>query len=98
MVNKFAVAGNDSRFKQPEAKPAGFWAGFWHGNIAAITFVVSLFNKNVSIYETNNNGGWYNLGFLLGVSSVSGSHVNVKIDKPKTETPEAPHPSIELES
>jgi len=81
MVNKWAVAGENSRFKQPEAKPAGFWAGFWHGNIAAITFVVSLFNKGVSIYETHNNGGWYNFGFLLGVSAMSGGGVKVNVDK-----------------
>jgi len=90
MVNKWAVAGENSRFKQPEAKPAGFWAGFWHGNIAGITFVVSLFNKGVSIYETHNNGGWYNFGFLLGVSSLFGSNIKVNVDKSdKSEEPEA---------
>ena len=89
MVNKWAVAGETSRFKEPEAKPAGFWAGVWHGNIAGITFVVSLFNKGVSIYETHNNGGWYNFGFLLGVSSLFGSNVKVNVDKPdKSEEPE----------
>jgi hypothetical protein len=93
MVNKWAVAGNNSRFKQPEAKPAGFWAGVWHGNIAAITFVVSLFNKDVSIYETHNNGAWYNLGFLLGVSSL----FNVKVDKSDKSEEEMPQPEIEPE-
>jgi len=33
---------------------------------APITFVVSLFASGVSIYETNNNGRWYEFGFLLG--------------------------------
>ena len=97
MVNKWAVAGNNSRFKQPEAKPAGFWAGVWHGNIAPITFVVSLFNKDVSIYETHNNGAWYNLGFLLGVSSAFGSHVNVKVDKPGESEEEASESEAEQE-
>jgi hypothetical protein len=96
MANKWAVAGENSRFKQPEAKPAGFWAGFWHGNIAAITFVVSLFNKDVGIYETHNNGGWYNFGFLLGVSSLFGSNVNVKVDESKKAEEEAPQAAIEL--
>lgn len=45
----------------------GFWWGLWHGIISPITFIVSLFNDNVSIYETNNNGGWYNFGFILGI-------------------------------
>lgn len=46
---------------------AGFWQGLWHGAIALITFVISLFNSNVSIYEVSNNGGWYNFGYLLGI-------------------------------
>jgi hypothetical protein len=45
---------------------AGFWRGLWHGVIAPITFIVSLFSDNVHIYEVHNNGNWYNLGFLLG--------------------------------
>jgi hypothetical protein len=45
---------------------AGFWAGLWHGMIVVITFVISLFNRNVHIYEVHNNGVWYNLGFVLG--------------------------------
>lgn len=57
-------------------KVAGFWLGLWHGIIAPITFVISLFNPNVSIYEVHNNGGWYNFGFLFGFSAVwgGGSH------------------------
>jgi hypothetical protein len=100
MVNRLAVAGNNSRFKQPEAKPAGFWAGYWHGSIALITLVVSLFNKDVSMYETCNNGAWYNLGFLLGASSALGGKVNVKVNKPETQTPaepETPQPPTESE-
>src|SRR4030042_1412794 len=46
---------------------AGFWKGVWHGAIALVTFVISLFNDNVNIYEVNNNGGWYNFGFILGI-------------------------------
>ncbi|HZL03859.1 MAG TPA: hypothetical protein VFE45_00315 [Coriobacteriia bacterium] len=46
---------------------AGFWLGLWHGAIALVTFVISLFNHNVNIYEVNNNGGWYNFGFILGI-------------------------------
>ena len=53
-------------------EPAGFWRGLWHGIIVPVTFVVSLFNDGVNIYEVANNGGWYNLGFILGVSAVFG--------------------------
>ena len=68
MTNKFAVAGPNSKYKLPDAEPAGFRAGFWHGMIVPITFVVSLFNPGVRIYETNNNGGWYDFGFIMGTS------------------------------
>ena len=47
---------------------AGFWMGLWHGFISFFTFIISLFSDNVNIYEVNNNGGWYNFGFILGVS------------------------------
>ncbi len=51
-----------------EGVVAGFWRGLWHGLIAPIAFVVSLFSKNVGIYELHNNGGWYNFGYLIGLS------------------------------
>ena len=47
---------------------AGFWRGLWHGLIAPVTFVISLFTRDVQPYEVHNNGGWYNAGFLLGMS------------------------------
>jgi hypothetical protein len=93
MVNKLAVAGPDSKFKLPDARPAGFWAGYWHGMIAPITFFVGLFKPGVRIYETHNNGAWYDLGFILGASSSlgGGSRVNVqsKPGKAKDEGPAA---------
>jgi hypothetical protein len=50
----------------PEGKIAGFWLGLWHGLISPITFIISLFTKNVDIYEVHNSGSWYNFGFVLG--------------------------------
>jgi len=50
-----------------DAAPAGFWYGLWHGLISFITFVISLFNDQVTIYEVNNTGKLYNLGFILGI-------------------------------
>jgi hypothetical protein len=47
---------------------AGFWLGLWQGLIAPIAFLVSLFNRSVGVYEVHNSGGWYNFGFLIGVS------------------------------
>lgn len=54
-------------------KKAGFWAGLWHGMILIITFVVSLFTKEVGIYEVNNTGWPYNLGFILGLCFTIGA-------------------------
>lgn len=45
---------------------AGFWLGLWHGIIAPVTFVISLFTDNVNFYEVHNNGNWYDFGFVLG--------------------------------
>ena len=49
-----------------QGKIAGFWKGLWHGLISPITFIISLFTKNVRLYEVHNNGGWYNFGFVIG--------------------------------
>lgn len=50
-----------------EGEVAGFWAGLWHGIIAPITFIMSLFSDNVAMYEVHNNGNGYNFGFLVGM-------------------------------
>ncbi|MFH1007041.1 MAG: hypothetical protein V1800_05985 [Candidatus Latescibacterota bacterium] len=74
MANALATAGPNSKYKAEGAIPAGFWAGCWHGLIAPITFIVSLFSPNVRIYETHNRGRWYDFGFLIGVTcSLGGS-------------------------
>jgi hypothetical protein len=51
---------------------AGFWLGLWHGVIAPITFIVSLFTDTVNVYEIHNNGNWYNFGFVLGAGVLLG--------------------------
>jgi len=61
-----------ARTPDEEGDVAGFWWGLWHGIIVPITFVISLFSDNVHIYEVHNNGGWYNLGYLLGLMAIFG--------------------------
>jgi hypothetical protein len=73
MANVLSVAGSNSKYKLAGAKPAGFLGGFWHGLIAPLTFIVSLFNQNVRIYETTNNGRWYDFGFCLGAGIIFGN-------------------------
>ena len=50
-------------------QPAGFFSGVWHGWIAPITLVLSLFNRHISIYEVYNIGFWYDFGFYMAVIS-----------------------------
>lgn len=51
---------------------AGFWLGLWHGLIAPVTFVISLFTDQVGIYDVYNSGNWYNFGFVLGLGVLVG--------------------------
>ena len=51
---------------------AGFWMGAWHGVIAPVTFVISLFTDSVNLYEVHNNGNWYDFGFVLGAGILFG--------------------------
>ena len=44
----------------------GFFGGLWHGFIAPFDFIGMLFNRDITVYAPNNNGGFYALGFLMG--------------------------------
>ncbi len=68
------IAGCAANNTMYDTEPAGFWAGLWHGLIICITFIISLFTDNVSIYEVSNTGGWYNFGFVLGLMISLGGH------------------------
>ena len=57
-----------------DGKVAGFWRGLWHGMIAPLMVLVSLFREDVGIYETHNSGKGYNFGFLLGLMMVFGGN------------------------
>ncbi|MBM4459028.1 MAG: hypothetical protein FJ011_14915 [Chloroflexi bacterium] len=68
------VAGPNEMVNTPNeaGRVAGFWQGLWHGIIAPVTFVISLFSDKVYVFETHNNGNWYVFGFLLGLTAVWG--------------------------
>jgi len=59
----------------------GFWYGLWHGWMAFPSFIVSLFDESVAIYAINNNGAWYNFGFILGCGSILDSLFRTKSEK-----------------
>lgn len=44
----------------------GFWGGTWHGMIMVPSFIGSLIWDDVAIYAVNNNGAWYDFGFIGG--------------------------------
>jgi hypothetical protein len=50
-------------------EPAGFFWGVWHGWIAPISLIASIFRDELSVYEVNNTGFWYDLGFYMAVIS-----------------------------
>jgi hypothetical protein len=62
-----ACAAGPNEMVDTGQDPAGFWLGLWQGLISPITFVISLFTSDVNIYEVQNNGNWYDFGFMLGV-------------------------------
>lgn len=75
------AAGPNASKGKPDAEGtlAGFWLGLWHGMIAPIAFVISLFKDTVSIYDVHNNGHWYDLGFILGcVAALGGGGLTCK--------------------
>lgn len=53
--------------------PAGFFSGVWHGWIAPVSLVMSIFNHNIHIYEVNNNGLAYEVGFYIAIISGFGT-------------------------
>ncbi len=64
--NPYANTANEG------GETAGFWQGLWQGFISPFTFIISLFSKNVGVFEVLNNGNWYVFGFLLGASIIFG--------------------------
>jgi hypothetical protein len=57
---------------EASSKPPGFWLGLWHGFIAPVSFIISLFPNELRIYAFPNTGLWYDFGFMLGISGFSG--------------------------
>jgi hypothetical protein len=67
-----SCAPGNERF---DADPPGFFYGLWHGFISLVTFIVSLFNESVDIYQVNNGGKMYDFGFILGAAIFYGGGI-----------------------
>lgn len=55
--------------KHTTEKPAGFFWGIWHGWIAPISLIWSIFNSDIRVYEPQNTGWWYDFGFYIAIIS-----------------------------
>jgi len=72
-----APGPNPSRKMASEHREfAGFWLGLWQGFIAPFVFVASLFKGDLNVYEVQNNGSWYNFGYLFGLACFFGGGGN----------------------
>lgn len=60
----FPVAGIEE-----VSNPAGFFSGIWHGWIAPLSLILGIFKDNIRVYESNNTGWWYDLGFYMAIIS-----------------------------
>jgi hypothetical protein len=72
MANVLSIAGPKSKYKEIGSPPAGFLAGIWHGVICPFTFLYSLLDDDVRMYEAHNNGRLYECGFLIGAVAALG--------------------------
>ena len=50
--------------------PYGFWGGLWHGVVLPFSWIGSLLSDDIAIYAYDNNGGWYDFGFTIGVGAL----------------------------
>lgn len=63
-----SCAPGTARFERDEPdSEAGFFWGIWHGWIAPVSLIWQIFNESVRVYESNNTGFWYDLGFYLAI-------------------------------
>jgi len=72
VLTSCAAGPNTASAAVDHATAPGFLMGLWHGFIAPVTFIVSLFNDNVGLYEVNNAGHLYDLGFVVGAGILFG--------------------------
>ena len=69
---QLSAPGPNPLINQPDAsgRVARAGAGLWHGIIAPATLLISFFNSDVRMYQVNNAGSEYDLGFFVGLAIV----------------------------
>ena len=87
--------------RNPSGAPANFWWGLWQGLIVFLSFIASWFDNNIVLYQVNNNGFWYNLGYViglivLGAGGGGSARASRAREKPTVHGPVAPPPPLLL--
>lgn len=57
--------------------PSGFWFGVWNGLTMTFAFIGSLFDSDITVYDVNNNGNFYNFGFVGGFWFLTRFFINI---------------------
>ena len=70
-MNLVSCADTETIKERVSENTYGFWGGLWHGIVAPFSFFGSLIWDDISMYAVNNNGGWYDFGFILGVGGLT---------------------------
>lgn len=52
------------------SNPYGFWSGVWHGIIVPFSIFGRILSDDIAVYALNNNGSWYDVGFVFGVGGL----------------------------
>jgi hypothetical protein len=67
LILTLSLTGCFAGSKEETDKPAGFFLGIWHGWIAPFALILEIFNSDIRIYEEQNRGFLYDLGFYMSI-------------------------------
>ncbi len=70
----------------PVADPPGFWRGLFDGLVIFFSLIASIFT-DIRIYAYPNAGGWYDFGYVLGVSAALGGSATARAGSGKKRKP-----------
>jgi hypothetical protein len=56
----------------PSPDAPGFLSGLLHGFLSWFALIAHIFSPEIRIYAYPNDGGWYDFGFLIGVTAWGG--------------------------
>ncbi len=67
----------------PTPDAPGFLSGLLHGFLSWFAMAAHVFSPEIRVYAYPNDGGWYDFGFLLGITAWGGdSRGHVRLGSP----------------